>query len=127
VRVVESDGREVFRRPRGARVVGTRWISTNELYAWGEDGIVELLDDAGNVKASFTAGPPIYADVTPLPSGDIAVIDSAGTAYRLSHDCVEESRLSLGGPPLAELVRGDTGYVFVTVGSSVHAVDFEPD
>jgi outer membrane protein assembly factor BamB len=126
VRVVDREGHEVFKHTRAARVVGTRWISTNELLAWGEDGIVERLDANGGTISTFNAGHPIYADVVPLSAGSIAVFDSTGIAHRVNKDGVEEGTLDLGSAPATEIVRGTgIGFVFVAVGNAVMALDFE--
>lgn len=126
VRVVDQDGHEVFKHTRAARVVGTRWVSSDLLLAWGEDGVVERLDGSGGVIASFNAGHPIYADVIYLPKNKaLAVFDSTGVAHRVTEAGVEDATHELGAAPLTEIVRGETGFVFVAVGSSVVALDFE--
>lgn len=127
VRVVDQAGAEVFKHARAARVTGTTWTAGGELIAWGEDGVVERLSGSGSVVSSFSAGPPIYADVHVLGNGDLAVIDSTGVARRVTAGGAEAARIELGGAPLNEIARGTNGFVFVAVGSSVVALDFELD
>lgn len=124
LRAFDGQGREVFRHPRAARVVGTRTTSRGELMAWGEDGVFELLDANGGTIATFRAGPPIYAPVVALKNGKFGVIDSSGVAHLVNREGKEEARLMLDAPPLAEVAVGQLGWVFVAAGRTVSALDF---
>ena len=115
---------EVFRRNRAARVVGTRWLESGELLAWGEDGIVELLAADGSPLFGFNAGPPIYTPVVPVPGDAFGVIDSNGMAYRINRNAVVESEVFLGGIPSREVAVTEQGWVAVAIGTEILAVNF---
>jgi outer membrane protein assembly factor BamB len=126
VQLFDSAGNMIFHHPRTARVVGTKITDSGEVVAWGEDGVVEILSMTGDVVAAYSAGPPIYANVIVLKNGKLAVFDSMGTGHLVNREGKEEARVALGGAPETEIAQGDIGYIFVTVGSLVHAFDFAP-
>lgn len=127
VRVFARSGAEVFRRPRAARVVGTRFLEGGDLLAWGEDGRLERLGPAGEVRFTFEAGPPIYADVAPLAGDRFVVFDQGGTAHRLDAEGRVQATYALGGEPLRQISVGATGWLYVTVGDRLLAMDFDAD
>lgn len=125
LRVFDAAGTELFRHPRAARVVGTRFLESGELIAWGEDGIFELLDANGNTISSFNAGPPIYAGVVPIEkNGRFAVLSSDGVAYSIDRGGKVVAQFAMGGTPHPEVAQGELGYVFVTIGKLVRALDY---
>ena len=115
---------EVFRHPRSARVVGTRWLASGDLLAWGEDGIVERLTADGMVVFTFTAGPPVYTPVTPVDGDGFAVIDNDGTAYRINAAGQVDQQVALGGTPSRLVAVTALGWVAVAVGNEVFGINF---
>jgi hypothetical protein len=108
--------------------VGTRILADGDVLAWGEDGLLERLAPDGAVRFSLALGPPIYCPVLALPSGELAVVDDDGTAYRVSADGVIVDQQVVApdesAAPLRELAQGSGGLVFVTRGKTVAALDF---
>jgi hypothetical protein len=128
LRVVSGAGQPLAAHARKARVVGTKPRAAGGFLAWGEDGLLESLDDDGAVGFSFAtdAASPIYVPPVELTDGKIALIDSAGIAYLVNSKGVAEAKLSLGSEPLHEIAVGpETGSVFVALGSKLEALDFE--
>lgn len=125
VRVVDREGAEIFKHTRAARVVGTRWTAQGELLAWGEDGIVELLDKTGATVWAFNAGHPVYAEVVPLDQGGYAVFDSTGVVHRVTKDGASDATITLAGAPLPQIAKGELGWLYVAVGNTVVAIDFD--
>lgn len=126
VRVVDREGAQLFRHMRAARVVGTRWTAKDQLLAWGEDGIVELLDKTGGTVWAFNAGHPVYAEVVPLNEGGYAVFDSTGGVHRVTEAGAADATLALAGAPLLQVAKGAMlGWLYVAVGSTVVAIDFD--
>lgn len=122
--VFDGAGGTVFEVARQARVVGTRFLADGELAAWGEDGALEVYDAGGARTLVFAPGPPIYTPVVEVKNGKLAVLDSAGTAHLVTRAGVAEATFALGGPPSTEVAVGELGFVFITVGSTVRALDF---
>ncbi len=124
VKLFEASGAEVFSHPRQARVTGTQILGDGRVLAWGEDGIVELLDTAGEVVWSFTAGPPIDTEAHVM-DGRVAIFDSAGTVHLLNLGTGEElATFTLAGPPSLQVAEGELGFVYLAVGDTIVALDF---
>jgi hypothetical protein len=122
--VFSAAGAEVLRHPRGARVVGTRFLSDGALVAWGEDGRVERIGIDGSVSSRFDAGQPIYTPVVSLPGDRMAVFDRAGVAHLVDAAGATVTTVNLGGEPKREVIVGDNGWVYVTAADEVLAIDF---
>ncbi|MBI2378543.1 MAG: PQQ-like beta-propeller repeat protein [Deltaproteobacteria bacterium] len=131
VRAIDPDGEELWKRPRGARVVGTRVTKDDTILAWGEDGIVERLSADGDVVTSGRsrpageANPPaFYAAPVDVDGSRLGAIDATGRAILFEADGSVVGSVELGGEPNGDPVTGELGFTFVAVGASVHAIDF---
>jgi outer membrane protein assembly factor BamB len=124
MKLFERAGAEIFSHPRQARVTGTRILADGRVLVWGEDGIIQLLDDGGGVVWTYNAGPPILTDVNVM-DGRLALFDSGGTVHLLDLGSGEMLRMhSLGGAPGPRIVEGELGFVYVSVGTKIVALDF---
>ena len=126
VSVFEPSGALRFRKERQARVVGTRFTNDGALLAWGEDGLLEMYDGDGQLIFSYSAGPPILADVLQLTDerGGFAVVDSMNTVHRVSLEGEQVATFALETAPLPELALGSLGLVYLAVGQEIFALNF---
>ena len=118
-------GLVIFSRPRGARVVGTRFLSDGTLLAWGEDGRLELLDTGGQPVFSYDAGPPIYAPAIQAAEGRFGLVDSQGWAHLIRPNGEALYTLQLAGPPLEQAVEISEAFALFTIDNRIQAVNFD--
>lgn len=121
--VYERSGATAFKVPRAARVTGTLFVG-DELLAYGEDGKLERYDHAGALISSYSAGPPIYGPVRAMPSGKIALVDSTGKLHRVDREGAAEI-LDLGGEVGRQAAVTELGWLVLSVGNEVRAIDLE--
>lgn len=128
VHVFDRASQPVFEHPRGARVVGTRFVADGDIIAWGEDGRLDRLSPSGALRFSLSLGPPIHTEVLEMPSGHFVVVDNEGTAYLVSAEgrlvdqvVVAEDETD---PPARQLARGPGGLVMVVQGKTLATFDF---
>ncbi len=127
VYVFDRNAQSVFHHPRDARVVGTRFAADGDILAWGEDGVLDRLSPKGDLRFSLKLGPPIYAPVSELADGSLAVFDNDGTGYLIKDGAIldqidvapEET-----AAPERQVARGPDGFIYVTRGNTVAAFDF---
>ncbi|MBI4815003.1 MAG: PQQ-binding-like beta-propeller repeat protein [Deltaproteobacteria bacterium] len=131
LRAFDPIGDELWKRPRAARVVGALLQKDETLLAWGEDGVLERLDQNGNVifsarsRPDGEANPPaIYAAPLSIEGDRIGAFDASGRALLIGPDGAIEDTLDLGQAPTGDPVIGELGFAFIAVGSSVRAIDF---
>ena len=124
-------GDQRFEHPRGARVIGTQAQANGETLAWGEDGVVELLDRAGDPIMSYrtaaTNPPPVKANPVVLPSGDIAIIDDSGMGHLVDRGGQALATRDFGTSPAPTLALASNGLVIATFGSDVIGIDFDAE
>ena len=126
-----KDGVPRFDKPRAARIAGTAILPSQEILAWGDDGIVQLLDANGDQIMRYRsrpdgeANPPRIATEPKALAGDrFAVIDESGRAHLIDRDGRALVTVELGADPSPEITVASVGYVLVAVGNTIKAVDF---
>lgn len=126
LRAFDPSGAPRFERPRPARVIGAVALPEGHVLAYGEDGAVERLDEDGALVWRFQTAtsnpPPVYLPPLALPSGHVLVFDDAGGVHLVSPEGEGLAALSLGERPAGPAVRGSTGLVFVSVGTTARAL-----
>ena len=85
VDVFSSNGTLQFTHPRSSAVIGTKALPNGHIAAWGQDGILEIIESNGNVVTTFRTSPdnelnPPTLSVAPaaLDNDHVLVVDDLG-------------------------------------------------
>jgi len=129
--VFSQDGTLQFTHPRSSAVIGTKALPNGHIAAWGQDGIIEVLENNGNVVTTFRTSPdnelnPPTLSVAPaaLDNDHLLVVDDLGKVSLIDSGGNTLASYMLDSPPRAKsrIHRSEKGTLLISTLSCVYGL-----
>ncbi|MEE2904745.1 MAG: hypothetical protein VYC39_20620 [Myxococcota bacterium] len=131
VDVFSPNGTLRFTHPRSSAVIGTKALPNGHIAAWGQDGILDVLESSGNLVTRFRTGPdnelnPPTLSVSPaaLDNEHLLLVDDLGKVSLIDAGGNTLASYSLDSPPRAKsrIHQSEKGTIVISTPSRVYGL-----